>query len=171
MCYNEVTNDCHKQALKKTSLSQKDIQECYAESFNGDTKDVHQKDNNYFRKEKQYYMEYGPSFFPAMVINNRTYMGNLDPENVFSAVCAGFQDPPKVCQNRKFGVHQETGGVSTFNLILIIAGLVVLNIVLILVYRKYAKKETDDKMQMHINSAVSQYFALHDKDRTSKPLV
>ena len=170
-CYNEVTKLCHSNALKKTSVSKKEIQTCVDNTFGGETKNLHQVDNTYFRREKQYYIDYGPSFFPAIVVNNRTYMGTLDPENVFGAICSGFKDVPKVCRNRKFGLHQETGGVSTSKLILIIAGLVVLNIALILCYRKYAKKEADDKMQMHINSAVSQYFALHDKDRTSKPFV
>jgi hypothetical protein len=56
-----------------------------------------------FDDEKEYYDKYGPSFFPGLVINNRTYMGVLDPENAFMAVCAGFKDSPKECKRHSLG--------------------------------------------------------------------
>jgi len=96
-----------------------------------------------FGDEKEYYQKYGPSFFPGLVINNRTYMGTLDPENVFSAVCAGFKDQPKICKTHVLG-DQTSGGISTTKLLLIIAGLVGLNVILILVYRTFAKKEVNE---------------------------
>ena len=52
--------------------------------------------------------------------------------------------------------------------------LVIVNVGIIVCYKRYAKKEMDDKIEVHINSAVSQYFALQDKsstDRTTRPLV
>lgn len=98
-------------------------------------------------------------------------MGVLDPENVFESVCAGFKNTPKECKSHWLGGEVEHG-ISILKLILIILGVVLLNVVLLLCYRRYAKKEVSDQMQMHINSAVSQYFALQDWDpRSSKPLV
>jgi hypothetical protein len=81
-------------------------------------------------------------------------MGVLDPENVFEAVCAGFKNKPNVCKVHKLG-GEHVGGVSAFRLMVIISGLVMLNVVLILCYRRYSKKEVNEQMQMHINSAVS----------------
>jgi hypothetical protein len=93
------------------------------------------------------------------VINNRTYMGVLDPENAFESVCAGFKNTPKECKTHKLGIAPQAG-VSITKLIFIIFGVVVLNILLLICYRRYSKKEVNEQMQMHINSAVSQYFAL-----------
>lgn len=64
-------------------------------------------------------------------------------------------------------------GINTTTLLLIIIGLVIVNVVIIICYKRYAKKEMDKNIEIHINSAVSQYFALQDKgnSRTSKPSV
>lgn len=64
-------------------------------------------------------------------------------------------------------------GINTSTLLVIIVVLVVINVAIIVLYKRYAKKEMDKKIEMHINSAVSQYFALQDKSGkgTSKPLV
>lgn len=169
-CYNEVTEECSKNAQEKLGINWDKTEKCVDKGFFGKN-DRHKQKNEMFEAEKEYYQKFGPSFFPGMVINNRTYMGVLDPENVFLAICAGFKDSPSECKNHKFGI-EESSGISTSRLLLIIVGLVILNIILILCYRRYAKKEVNDQMQMHINSAVSQYFALQDKDpRQSKPLV
>lgn len=172
-CYNEVTEDCSRNAHAKLNLDWEKTQECVDGTFySRSKKDKWQMKNTMFEDEKEYYKSYGPSFFPGLVINNRTYMGSLDPENVFNAVCAGFKDSPKECRNHVFGEVIENVGIGTGKLISIIIGLVLINICLILAYRKFAKKEVNEQMQMHINSAVSQYFALQDKDpRQSKPLV
>lgn len=158
-CYNEVTADCSRNAHKKLGLDFDKTTKCVDEGFYPRNKPRHQQRHEIFEDEKAYYKDFGPAFFPAVVINNRTYMGVLDPENVFSAICAGFKDSPKECSSHTLG-GATIGGVSTTKLIFIIAGLVLINIFLILCYRKYAKKETNEQMQMHINSAVSQYFAL-----------
>ena len=169
-CYNEVTDDCSRNAHEKIGLDWITTQRCVDSTFVGSGEKWQQK-NQMFSDEKEYYHQYGPSFFPGLVVNNRTYMGSLDPENVFSAICAGFKDQPKACKTHVLGENAPSG-ISISKLLLIIAGLVAINIVLILVYRKYAKKEVNEQMQMHINSAVSQYFALQDKDsRSAKPLV
>ncbi len=169
-CYNEVTEECSKNSHKKAGLDWKKTQNCVEATFIG-RGDKYRQTNVMFDAEQEYYQKFGPSFFPGVVINNRTYMGSLDPENVFAAICAGFKDSPKECKAHAIGLGEATG-ISTSRLLLIIFGLVGINILLILCYRRFAKKEVNDQMQMHINSAVSQYFALQDKDpRQAKPLV
>ena len=161
-CYNEVTEDCSRNAHKRLELDWKDTQNCVDDSFLG-SGDQYKQKNKIFEDEKDYYQKYGPSFFPGLVINNRTYMGVLDPENVFQAICAGFKDQRKECKVHTFG-EPEPNGISITKLLMIIVGLVLLNIGLIFCYRKYSKKEVNEQMQMHINSAVAQYFALQDKE-------
>jgi len=94
-CYNEVTESCSKNAHKRLGLSWDDTLKCYEKTFYGtkgkgkDSK--YQQNNSFFEAEKEYYQKYGPAFFPGLIINNRTYMGVLDPKNVFESVCAGFK--------------------------------------------------------------------------------
>ena len=40
---------------------------------------------------------YGTYIYPSVVINNKTYRGQLDAEAVSNAICAGFSTPPPVC--------------------------------------------------------------------------
>ena len=45
----------------------------------------------------KYFKKYGPPLFPGIVINNQTYRGQLEVEEVFNAICAGFHNPPIYC--------------------------------------------------------------------------
>jgi hypothetical protein len=45
--------------------------------------------------------------------------------------------------------------------------LVLVNVAMILIYRRCSNKEMKDDMQLQVNSAVSQYFALSTKNNTS----
>jgi hypothetical protein len=52
-------------------------------------------------------------------------------------------------------------------LIAVVVLLVVVNLILIILYRRCTNKEMKDDMQLQVNSAVSQYFALSTKNNTS----
>jgi hypothetical protein len=64
-------------------------------------------------KEIKYFEKYGPQLFPAIVINNQTFRGQLEIEAVFNAICAGFYTQPHFC--KKF---LETNQVNSNALIL-----------------------------------------------------
>jgi len=36
----------------------------------------------------------GSHLYPSVVINNITFRGQLNPYNVFEAICAGYKDTP-----------------------------------------------------------------------------
>ena len=59
-----------------------------------------------------------------------------------------------------------TTGVNADILIYVIVLLVVVNVILILCYRRCSNKEIKDDMQLQVNSAVSQYFALSNKGQS-----
>ena len=40
---------------------------------------------------------YGLHFYPAVVINGLVFRGQLNPDNVFEAVCAAFKTMPNGC--------------------------------------------------------------------------
>lgn len=171
-CYNGINEDCSKQAHTELELDFKVTQACVNKSFSNN-KDRSNSKNSLFDEEIEYEKNYGPHFFPAAVINNVTYRGILEPENFFSAICEGFKDKPKECKSSTSSTT-IIEGINTFTLLMIIFALVIINIGIIICYKRYAKKEMDDKIDMHINSAVSQYFALQDKSSTTKttrPLV
>jgi hypothetical protein len=55
-------------------------------------------DNVVLRKTASEWQEYGSYLYPALTINDRTFRGRLNPENVFEAVCAAFRHEPKQCR-------------------------------------------------------------------------
>ena len=57
------------------------------------------------------------------------------------------------------------GGV----IVAIVIVLILLNVLIVYCYRRYSKREMQTEMQMQIESAVSQYFALTQRD--AKPFV
>ena len=54
--------------------------------------------SEFFEKEIEYYERYGAKMWPAVVINNQTYRGQLEVEAVMNAICAGFAEPPTMCK-------------------------------------------------------------------------
>lgn len=76
------------------------------------------------------------------MINDRTYRGDLVPKSVLNALCSGFSTEPKYCQNFKIeeGIV-EPEGVTGNVLIAVVVFLVLLNIVMICLYRKCSNKE------------------------------
>jgi hypothetical protein len=116
----------------------------------------------------------GSHLYPSVVINNITFRGQLNPYNVFEAICAGYKDTPHECTNflleegmdpklnqEMFDIQQaKINGVKQTTFFGILALLVVVNIILVLAYRKCLQKEIQDDMKIQVSSAVSQYVAL-----------
>jgi hypothetical protein len=91
----------------------------------------------------------------------------LDAENIFKAVCAGFNSTPDVCfedydDEKKARKDSSSGSISTGTILGLIFALVLINALLIYCYRRYTRREMKDEMQLQISSMMSQYFALSD---------
>ena len=92
----------------------------------------------------------GSHLYSSVVINNITFRGQLNPYNVFEAICAGYKDTPSECidflisegmdaqlnQAEYDAEAAKRSGVRQTTFMGIIALLVVANIILVLVYRK-----------------------------------
>jgi hypothetical protein len=164
-CYNGVNKECSINAHRELGLDFDETDSCVERSF--DRGDHSTSKNRLLDEEHDYWSSYGPHYFPAAVINNITYRGTLQPTNVFEAICEGFKDKPKECGGK--GITTTIiEGINTSTLLMIIVALVVINVGIIVCYKRYAKREMDEKIEMHINSAVSQYFALQDKNSKEK---
>ncbi len=159
MCYEEVNEDCSRMAHKQFNLKYEDTEECVKMSFEGSN---FQKDENTLLKaEAEEWKAYGSAFWPALVINNRTYRGDLISDNVATAICSSFTSPPYYCET-VFSNEPIVGeplvarnGVTKNVLISVVVFLVLVNILLLFLYRRCANREVKDQMQMQVNSAVS----------------
>lgn len=100
--------------------------------------------------------EYGSAYWPAVIINDRTYRGDLVPDNVLNAICATFTDEPDYCIEFEESIGYVTPKGITGNVLIgIVILLVLVNIILIFIYRKCSNKEMNEDMQLQVNSAVS----------------
>lgn len=54
--------------------------------------------NSLIDKDIAYWDMFGSNLFPSIVINNSTYRGQLETQAVMNAICAGFNDPPRMCK-------------------------------------------------------------------------
>lgn len=99
-----------------------------------------------------------------MTINDVSFRGQLNPDNVFEDICASFKYPPSGCLEwlKKEGlpVPDYSDGVNFKMLIIIIVFLVVVNVILVMAYRSCLQKEIQNDMKLQVSSAVSQYVAL-----------
>ena len=84
------------------------------------------------------------------------------------AICAGFETAPESCSG--LGPRQKQTDIafeveSSFTLSTgaftgIIIALIIVNIIFLYCYRRHSKREMHSDMQVQIESAVSQYYAL-----------
>ena len=120
--------------------------ECVANSFEGSN--FQKDDNRVLKTEAESWKAYGSAYWPSIVINDRTYRGDLIPDNVLNAICSGFSEEPSFCKKFKQteGITYQPEGITGNVLILVVVFLIAVNILLIFIYRKCANKEQKDDM-------------------------
>ena len=120
------------------------------------------------KAEAEKWKQLGSAYWPSIVINERTYRGDMVPDNVMTAICSAFSSEPRYCSQFKEQIGTPlagTGnGVTRNVLIFIVVFLVILYIFIILLYRRCQNREIKQDMQLQVNSAVSQYFALSTRN-------
>lgn len=152
------------------NISWDDTQKCVAESFSTSNPaqwGSAETSNIKIDEEIMYWKNYGTNIYPSIVINQKTYRGQIEPMSVFNAVCAGFTSPPDQClktlhiektvQVDKLGEGKST---KVGTIVAIVVALILLNVLIVYCCRRKAKRDMNNEMQMQIESAVSQYFAL-----------
>ena len=92
---------------------------------------------------------------------------------MYNAICAGFTNPPDQClktlHKEKAAVLAEEVDEDDFDLspayiVTLVVVLILLNVIIVYCCRRKAKRDMQNEMNMQIESAVSQYFALTTKD-------
>jgi len=167
LCYEEINEECSRNAHKTINEDFVKTMQCVKDSFTGGN---FQLDNNtVLAEEARAWKEYGVGYWPSVVINDRTYRGDLVPDAVQNAICSAFAQEPPECKEFKVqqGVEGEPEGITGNVLIVVVVLLVLVNVAMIFLYRKCTNRDMKDDMQLQVNSAVSQYFALSTKNNTS----
>lgn len=103
---------------------------------------------------------------PSILINKRTYYGNVNAENIFEALCAGYKKKPQICYD--LGAFKQRS--YTIVIIFIVIIVLVLNVIIFVLCKRYMNRRINDRMRSDdinekINSAVSSYLALKDQNK------
>jgi len=162
LCPDGITSSCSRKGMEEIEVKFEDIESCVGDSFSGGSRSS--SENTILAKEAKEWKNNGPSFHPAVVINNEAYRGFLSADNVFEAICQGFKKHPSECKG-VVGDSQDYNGISTEMMILIVVGILACNLVLLILYRRYYKQEMQNDVRMAAHSAVSQYFAIQNNDK------
>jgi hypothetical protein len=96
MCYEEINEECSKLAHKSIGVDYETTMTCVRNSFEG-SKDMDKDDNTILSADAEGWKKYGSGYWPSIVINDRTYRGDLVPDSVLNAICSGFTAPPAFC--------------------------------------------------------------------------
>ena len=172
ICYDSINEECSRLGHKDIGENYDDTMNCVKETFGG-SDNINEADNKLLAKMEREWKMYGTAYWPSIVVNNKTYRGDITPDNVFGALCAGFRNLPDACggngKKQTIVISSNNEGISGNALIIVVILLVIVNLLLIVLYRRCTNKEFNDDMQLQVNSAVSQYFALSTKNNTSGP--
>lgn len=98
-CYSTINEDCSFNAHKHLDLDWDATQKCVTDSFSQpkDQWAASTCTNKIIDSEISYWKEFGTNIYPSIVINKKTYRGQIEPLSVFNALCASFADPPQKC--------------------------------------------------------------------------
>lgn len=125
----------------------------------------YESENKVLKEMRSNWSKLGTHLTPSVVVNDVIFRGQMNPDNIFEAICSGFKDMPHGCTKWmvKEGIIENPKaleGVSTSELLVIIGVLVFINLILICVYRSTLNSEIKKDMKVKVSSAVSQYIAL-----------
>lgn len=148
-----------------------------------ETKGNRQTKNKIFEADREASSKLGIFQHPSITINNMTYRGEMNGHDIFKAVCAGFKDKPKECiGNNVYALMGKESDINTATftadpeaaqkwfVVACVSLIILLNIVCIQAYRYFTKQTVNREINMQVNSAVSQYFALSGQDNANQSL-
>ena len=157
-CYSVINEDCSMRAHEKVGLSWETTSKCVKSSFGNVNKPDWGKDstkNTYIDKEISYWKEYGTNIYPSIVINQKTYRGQIEPMSVFNAICAGFTSPPDQClktlhleKTIQKTVIDDGESISVVLIVGIVVLLILINVLIVYCCRRKAKRDMNNEMQM-----------------------
>jgi hypothetical protein len=151
-CYDTPTEECSKNTHKTLSLDFDRTKKCVEDSFSSSDWGASTTNNTIIDAEINYWKKYGSGIYPAIVINNKTYRGQLESLAVFNGICAGFANPPALCaatlgaNTPDFLPGDQVDGIKGGVIVAIVFGLIFLNMIIVYCYRRYSRREMQSEM-------------------------
>eukprot|EP00826_Nyctotherus_ovalis_P027701 TRINITY_DN2167_c0_g1_i16.p1 TRINITY_DN2167_c0_g1~~TRINITY_DN2167_c0_g1_i16.p1 ORF type:complete len:256 (+),score=39.65 TRINITY_DN2167_c0_g1_i16:773-1540(+) len=152
--YSSVNDPCVKKIKREMKIDAKDLEQCRV-----------MKASTIFDEFIAWQMA-GVPYSPAVVINNKVYRGSLDAEHVFQSICAGFNVTPSVCHPDYVATEYFSSNATTWKLLGLVLAAILINLMVILCYRRYARREIKEEMQTQISSIMTNYFLMNDNKAT-----
>ena len=157
-CYSVINEDCSRRAHEFHNLDFEQTQKCVKDSFGGLPESKWgdaSTSNSYIDKEIKYWKDYGTNIYPSLVINQKTYRGQIEPMSVFNAICAGYTETPDQClktlhktKTVKSTRYEDGESIATGLIVGIVLALVLVNVIIVYMCRRKAKREMNSEMQM-----------------------
>lgn len=164
-CYATINEDCSFNAHKHLKLDWELTQKCVEDSFSQPKGKWSEESctNSIIDKEIAYWKEFGTNIYPSIVINKKTYRGQIEPLSVFNAICASFENPPKKCLktlhrepqksvNSYLQAGEDEDMVTAMEIMILVIMLVIVNVVVVYCCRRRARREMQNTMNMQIES-------------------
>ncbi|OMJ84893.1 hypothetical protein SteCoe_13875 [Stentor coeruleus] len=160
---NNFNTKCSESILTNIGIKNTLIQECIDNSVLGS--DIKINDNSLLRQEREAMLARGIFFYPSLIINNQTFRGDLESVEVMTAICAGFKDQPNYCLEyfdsiSDKNIDNDEGRFNPKTVALIILFSLIVFVVILFLYRKWLRRDMNQRMKIEITKAVSQYIAL-----------
>ena len=81
--------------MKAIDVDVDQVKRCYDESFVDDTDTV----NLLLEEDMLQEIDLGIFMHPSLTINNMSYRGYLDSDDILDAICSSFTKMPQVCKD------------------------------------------------------------------------
>ncbi|CAG9335006.1 unnamed protein product [Blepharisma stoltei] len=169
MCGSDknFTKKCSEKAMERVKIDKYSIEECVASSFS--ISNWVYSDNSLLDDEKYALADSGILFYPAIVINNQVYRGDFEVSAVMTAICAGYQDKPKICIDYFNGLlpgddSETSEGVGAGTVVLVMALCLLFLIAVLIAYWVWMRRDMKADIRRQANSAINQYIALTEQN-------
>lgn len=164
----QFNEKCAKDVLKSLGHPVLEIDSCMAKSFKAtDLSSNTYIDNENFILEREYeeLLKYKLTIFPSVIINNKPIEGVITENKIIIEICNLIKDKPAFCYEMigKGSIERKK-----FIIIMLIFILVVINIFIFLVFRKYIIERINEKivqggldLDSRIKNVIGNYFSLN----------
>ena len=148
------------------------VKDCIVKSFNVNKENdlMFNNDNKLLEQDYEVKTNWKIKMFPTVMVNGKAINGAWTAENLFEAICAGFNNKPALCgmffspNNQADTKSQDFSAATILFLIVLI---ILLNIAIIYVCKRYIIKKIHERVDNvdingRINNVVTSYLALRD---------
>ena len=164
----QFNEKCAKNVLKSLSYSILDIDSCMAKSFKAtDLLSNTFIDNENYILEREYeeLLKYKLTIFPSVIIDNKPIEGVITENKIIIEICNLIKDKPGFCYEM---IGKGSSERKKFIILMLIFILVVINIFIFLVFRKYIIERINERivqggldLDSRIKNVIGNYFSLN----------